>query len=221
MVSYLEKQANNNLILSILFFFFGILAYKISIYYIWLTLISFGISGYFFHRRLNFKSGIRGEQIVATNLSELPNSYMSINDVKIGYGNIDHIVIGENGIFVIETKNYEGTISVTGDTWIHSNRRWKNSYFLKSPSKQVKNNAVNLKSFLLERTQVPLNFKIQKMFIPGIVVLSNQFCSFTANNDKTKITIPNELNEYIQNYKSIIHLTKEDISALQKIIRRV
>ena len=31
------------------------------------------------------------------------------------YGNIDHIILGSNGIFVIESKNYDGKIICNGD----------------------------------------------------------------------------------------------------------
>jgi hypothetical protein len=39
-------------------------------------------------------------------LSALDDNYVLINDAMFsdGYGNIDHIVLAPNGIFVIETK---------------------------------------------------------------------------------------------------------------------
>jgi len=32
-------------------------------------------------------------------------------------GDIDHVVIGSNRVFVIETKNNNGVISCSGDSW--------------------------------------------------------------------------------------------------------
>ena len=61
-------------------------------------------------------------------------------------GNIDHIVLGPNGIFVIETKNYKGEISCYGDVW-HGDYDTE-SYPIKSVSKQAKRNAVTLKRFI-------------------------------------------------------------------------
>lgn len=56
-----------------------------------------------------------GEMIVANYLSQLPaNEYHVFNDVLLEIGNtscqIDHVVISKCGIFVIETKNYGGTV---------------------------------------------------------------------------------------------------------------
>lgn len=60
-------------------------------------------------------------------------SYCVLHDVTVHteYGDttqIDHIVIAETGVFVIETKNYEG--------WIYGNEksaRWTQGIFRKNP----------------------------------------------------------------------------------------
>ena len=59
--------------------------------------------------------GRRGENKVASILSQLPNSeYSVINDITVqnknGSAQIDHVIISVYGIFVIETKNYSGWI---------------------------------------------------------------------------------------------------------------
>lgn len=56
-----------------------------------------------------------GERIVADTLSKLPREdYTTINNVLLDIGSttsqIDHIVVSVYGIFVIETKNYSGTV---------------------------------------------------------------------------------------------------------------
>lgn len=59
--------------------------------------------------------GMLGEKRVNSSLSKLPHEkYEILNDIMIRNGKgttqIDHIVISEYGIFVIETKNYDGLI---------------------------------------------------------------------------------------------------------------
>ena len=59
--------------------------------------------------------GKAGEQLVAKYLNELPhNKYHVLNDVLLEIGKtssqIDHIVVSEYGLFVIETKNYAGVV---------------------------------------------------------------------------------------------------------------
>ncbi|SRR6266581_6204703 len=56
-----------------------------------------------------------------------------------GSGNIDHIVIGLSGVFVIETKNYSGKYVCYGDKWFFQGRRQK--YVVSSVSVQARNNA--------------------------------------------------------------------------------
>lgn len=62
------------------------------------------------------RKGRQGEKRVAGILAELPGDrYRVLNDLflrtKHGTSQIDHAVISENGIFVIETKNYCGTVT--------------------------------------------------------------------------------------------------------------
>ncbi|MCT2534761.1 NERD domain-containing protein [Aquibacillus koreensis] len=68
-----------------------------------------------------------GEHKIDIQLAQLPKEYKYINDLmvknsksKTGYSQIDHIVISPYGIFVIETKNYQGTIYGGKDrkTWL-------------------------------------------------------------------------------------------------------
>lgn len=62
--------------------------------------------------------GAAGEERVAEMLKNLPPEYTTINDVLLPSGvHIDHIVLGPNGIFVIETKNHRGLIKCEGDSW--------------------------------------------------------------------------------------------------------
>ena len=61
--------------------------------------------------RLNYAKGLTGETIVGYKLESLSDDYYVINDLKTSYGNIDHIVIGSSGIYIIETKNFRGLIT--------------------------------------------------------------------------------------------------------------
>lgn len=58
--------------------------------------------------------GARGERRVSSRLDSLPSHYKVINDLVLktnkGYTQIDHVVISNYGVFVIETKNYKGWI---------------------------------------------------------------------------------------------------------------
>ncbi|CDO02946.1 Nuclease-related domain protein [Oceanobacillus picturae] len=69
------------------------------------------------NQRVATRKGEIGEHKIDIQLSQLPKEYKYLNDIMIenpksisGYSQIDHLVITPYGIFVIETKNYQGTI---------------------------------------------------------------------------------------------------------------
>jgi hypothetical protein len=57
--------------------------------------------------------GAAGEEHVGGLLQELTESGWSvIHDASFGHGNIDHIVLGPAGLFVVETKSHPGPVRV-------------------------------------------------------------------------------------------------------------
>ena len=108
-------------------------------------------------KNVNFSnfSGEQGERAVSRRLGEtLEGEKYVFNDYRFKVGEqtvqIDHIVVNQNGIFVIETKNYSGTIY--GDD---EQREWTqilgygnvvNKFY--SPVKQNASHIYHLRSFL-------------------------------------------------------------------------
>ncbi|MGC3990607.1 MAG: nuclease-related domain-containing protein [Chthoniobacteraceae bacterium] len=56
------------------------------------------------------EKGAVGEAIISGILETLPENYFVVHDFSNRLGNIDHVVIGPTGIFVIDTKNWKGVI---------------------------------------------------------------------------------------------------------------
>ena len=75
----------------------------------------------FYDRKLreasNWKAGYTGEALVASLLEDLPNDFYVFHDVKHRdlAGNIDHLVVGPTGVFVLETKNWRGHVEYSPD----------------------------------------------------------------------------------------------------------
>ncbi len=68
-------------------------------------------------RRLgNFLKGAKGEEWVAHELAFLSSEYTVFNGLHLSGGkeNFDHIVIGPAGVFVVETKNWKGSVEFRG-----------------------------------------------------------------------------------------------------------
>ncbi len=64
--------------------------------------------------RVSFMKGAVGEAVVARKLSNFPESYRVINDLSTPFGNLDHVVIGPTGVFILDTKNWKGVVAADG-----------------------------------------------------------------------------------------------------------
>ena len=138
-------------------------------------------------------------------LKKLPNNYYIFNDIIIenrdGKSQIDHVVIGTNGIFVIETKNHNGKI--VGDenerNWIQ-NKTGRNggtySSELFNPTKQVKTHVYRLKTVLNEELGI-------NPWIQSIVVFANDTTELDVNSKTTIVLRKKDLIKYIKNYTNI------------------
>ena len=58
--------------------------------------------------------GAVGEIGVGSILQKFPDNFYVINDLTTPFGNLDHIVVGPTGVFVIDTKNWRGVVSADG-----------------------------------------------------------------------------------------------------------
>jgi hypothetical protein len=65
-------------------------------------------------QRMSWRKGAVGEALVAGTLASLENDFVVINDVSKTFGNIDHVVIGPTGVYVLDTKNWKGTVKADG-----------------------------------------------------------------------------------------------------------
>ena len=78
-----------------------------------------------FRRWSNWFVGKRGEMAISDALKSLPDDYVPLNDLMLpnGKGNVDHLIIGLNGLFVIETKNYSSFVKCVGDDWFVNGKK--------------------------------------------------------------------------------------------------
>ena len=60
----------------------------------------------------SFYKGARGEEKIAGILATLPDTYHVFNDFTVGRNHVDHVVAGPGGVFAIETKFWNGKVTV-------------------------------------------------------------------------------------------------------------
>ncbi len=58
--------------------------------------------------------GANGEDTVARRLAAFPEEFFVINDLATPFGNLDHIVVGPTGVFILDTKAWRGGVAPDG-----------------------------------------------------------------------------------------------------------
>jgi hypothetical protein len=126
-------------------------------------------------REAQLQMGLTGERQVGQVLArDLPPDYILINGLKLprGAGDIDHLVVGPTGVFLIETKTMAGRIVCDHNgTWQRTRLgRRGASYpaFIGNPSAQVQRNIYALRQSL--RRHLPGLFLGRALWIEGLVV---------------------------------------------------
>lgn len=230
--NYLETKADENKKIAYIFFILGgvVLIYFLTISLAFILLVPvilvffLKIGHVFSNISSNYRSGIEGEKLVNETLSALDDTYLLINDIKLpdSYGNADHVVLGKNGIFVIETKNYSGQVICNGDDWIkHYEGGFLDSdrdYNTNSPSKQVKRNAVKIKK-IIETSKIirrPLN-----IWVEGIVVFTNPDIELQLTDNTVPVLKIDELSNYIKNKKSKTIFSPQELESIGKTILKM
>lgn len=151
--------------------------------------------------------GNKGEQIVRETLKKLGDEYSVINGPVIRFGQAkreyDHIVVGYNGIFVIETKAFGMTdgkpskaklVIDEGDKWIV--RKGNNTNEVKSPTEQI----------LEEQKIISRLLASYVKDVYPIVSLSNEEISVKNNIELPYAVLKaNEINDYIMSKPAFLN----------------
>lgn len=149
-----------------------------------------GFTAWSARRLQSFLKGAEGEEQVARILSFLPVDCTVFNDVQLDSGgpSFDHIVISPSGIFVIETKNWSGDITLENGK-ILCNGNAPN----RPPLKQVKEAAAALLDHL-NSAQCP-DVPIQ----PVVCFVNNSPAGGTANIGGVQVCSDYDLHRLFEN----------------------
>jgi hypothetical protein len=126
-------------------------------------------------REAQLVMGQTGERHVGSVLArELPDEFVLINGLKLprGAGDIDHLVIGPTGVFLLETKTMAGRIECDEQGhWRRTRRGRAGSVYpayIGNPSAQVQRNIFATRQCL--RRRMPSLFFGTALWIEGLVV---------------------------------------------------
>ena len=156
-----------------------------------------------FRRWVRWLLGRKGTCAVAEALKSLPDDYIVLNDIVLpdSKGNVDYLLIGPNGIFSIEIKNYSGFVKCEEDEWFINGRR------IRSLSKQAKRNGIAVRgciaqSFAGSQTGIPYVAPLLvfvgsrtklKLFKPTVPVLKlGELVEFIRHRETKRFITPDE-----------------------------
>ena len=177
-----------------------------------------GISGslirLFSKNARNYKKGLTGEEIIIDALRTLDNTHYLINDITLpdSSGNIDHVLLSPTGIFAIETKHWEGEIICNGNEWI-KRLTWRD-FNLGSPSLQVKRNALQLSKLI----EAQLFNGTYKVWVEGIVVLTNSTAEIRVQKPTVTVLLANELCDHIMQIHPKTIFSSRDLESIGNFI---
>jgi hypothetical protein len=122
-------------------------------------------------------TGAKAEQAVAEALQELPDDYYVFHDLEFPGFNIDHVVLGPNGIFLVETKSQKGNITQEHDVLLRNGRK-----FFKDFLKQCWRQTYSLRDHLNAERLRGLTIKPILCFSRGFVEIRGPVKGVTALN---------------------------------------
>lgn len=167
-----------------------------------------------------FKGGAEGEaQVTKVLQSGLPEAYIVLNDVSVRSGirsaQNDHLVLGPNGVFVIETKAYSGTLSgKAADEWLEQVKEWK----VKKTSARIKNP--------IPQNEYHLRIVSEKMAEGGfatddlvsIIVFTNKWARLRIEGSAVPVVKPAMLIPAILDHKSRYAYDEEWLMRLARFL---
>ncbi len=127
--------------------------------------------------RNQLKAGLRGQNRMTEILSTLPDDYYLLNNLTLPgrADDVDHLVIGPNGIFALETKNHRGRIYWRDGLWyqakVSRGGRLQPEKTIRDPSRQIKRNVDYLRR-CIRQTDPDLSRRT-RLWIEGAAVFTH------------------------------------------------
>ena len=140
----------------------------------------------------SFYKGARGEEKVSGILKNLPDSYHVFNDFTVGRNHIDHVVAGPGGVFAIETKFWNGKVTIEDGCVLLDGQLPD-----RSPLSQANREAAIVRSALVAAGW-------NGLVTPVVAFASDSFVAHRANLRGTIVINSNELKKSFETDRVVI-----------------
>lgn len=136
----------------------------------------------------NWQQGAWGEEFTASELAELPHhDWEAVHDLRDGSGNVDHVLFGPAGVFLLDSKKYAGTLLVEGDEIVVINELDPSvSYRDRSMLPRVRAQAARVNAELRARSG-------RRVWVAAVVVVWGDFPERVHAGDRVTVVHGREL----------------------------
>jgi len=158
------------------------------------------------------------EQVVQLAIQALDGNWHLFRNISLpgrNKGDLDLVLVGPPGVWVLEVKNYRGEYRNIGENWEYRyGKKWITAS--KNPSKQAFNNALRLSNFLKADNL--------KVFVNTAVIWANQECPPIVENPSVAVWRYDRLADELGNIWQVEKLTKVErnkiVEKLTKLCER-
>jgi hypothetical protein len=151
-----------------------------------------GLTDYYFSQRDIAEKGIIGEERIEEVLKNYPDDYILVFNYEIPeprIGDIDALLISPKGIFILESKNYNGTFRLSGSDLYKKTRFRTYKLLIKDVVGQIKRQKETLERYLKNN---------------GIEIPIYPFLVFTSNHSFVEQPSP-QTEIFVTHYKLLPH----------------
>jgi hypothetical protein len=163
--------------------------------------------------------GLSGERRAGYVLArDLPPEYVLINGLQLPRtaGDIDHLVVGPTGVFLLETKTMAGTIVCESDgTWRRTRvGRAGTQYaaFIGDPARQVQRNIFAVRECL--RRRQPCLLRQTPLWIEGLVVFAHPRTLLQAEHSRVPAVLLEQATQRICQHTPARRLQAAEVDAV-------
>jgi len=225
----LKKKIQQNTLISVGAWLFFIIYMILSTVNQWFQILftlplffAMGTSYYFGHKNKILQIGLDGEEKALSVVSHLDSSYHVFSSGKVYYegqeSELDLIVVGKKGVFVIEVKNYRGSIEGKEEDrfWKQHKVGRKGTHYSQefySPVKQVGTHVYRL-SKVLKQEQI-------FSWVQGVVYFVNEDVNIDRVETKQTpvLSVNNRFVDYVLSLEDKPEMTKEKIEEIAFILK--
>jgi hypothetical protein len=110
---------------------------------------------------------------------------------RIGGGNVDHVLVGPGGVFVLDSKNLDGEVRVDRDVMsLIRPGDDRPAYSSDQPARQARGNAAHIHDVIRRRTG-------RAPWVRGVVVLWATFPQQHARGNKVDLVVGSHLADWL------------------------